>query len=251
VGYAKVFDQAGISWTLSSHASEAGNFGMFIGNFGVMQKVATRIKDGINELKPKRLVHGECGHAWRIAYSFWNTLIGPFDKLGLDPKYPAPQHICEFTYDLINRGALKLDKTANDDFVVTMHDSCNVARGARMGDSKGGQFEIPRALIKATCNKYVEMAPETIRERTFCCGGGGGILTDELMDIRIKGAMPRMQAYKSVKDSHGVNFMALICAICKAQFTKVFPYYGYEMEEVGGVHQLVGRAIVMGGKEGI
>jgi Fe-S oxidoreductase len=95
------------------------------------------------------------------------------------------------------------------------------------------------------------MSPETIRERTFCCGGGGGILTDELMDIRLKGAMPRMQAYKSVKDSHGVNFMALICAICKAQFTKVFPYYGYEMEEVGGVHQLVGRAIVMGGKEGI
>jgi Fe-S oxidoreductase len=251
VGYAKVFDQAGISWTLSSHASEAGNFGMFIGNYGVMEKVATRIKEGINELKPKRLVHGECGHAWRIAYSFWNTLIGPFDKLGLDPKYPAPQHICEFTYDLINRGALKLDKTANDEFVVTMHDSCNVARGARMGNSPGGQFEIPRALIKATCNKYVEMSPETIRERTFCCGGGGGILTDELMDVRIKGAMPRMQAYKSVKDSHGVNFMALICAICKAQFTKVFPYYGYEMEEVGGVHQLVGRAIVMGGKEGI
>lgn len=249
VGYAKVFDQAGISWTLSSHASEAGNFGMFIGNFGVMQKVATRIKEGINELKPKRLVHGECGHAWRIAYSFWNTLIGPFDSL--DPNYPAPQHICEFTYDLIKRGALKLDKTANDEFVVTMHDSCNVARGARMGNSPGGQFEIPRALLKATCNKVVEMSPETIRERTFCCGGGGGILTDELMDIRIKGAMPRMQAYKAVKDSHGVNFMALICAICKAQFTKVFPYYGYEMEEVGGVHQLVGRAIVMGGKEGI
>ncbi len=86
VGYAKVFDQAGISWTLSSHASEAGNFGMFIGNYGVMEKVATRIKEGIQELKPKRLIHGECGHAWRIAYSFWNTLIGPFDKLGLDPR---------------------------------------------------------------------------------------------------------------------------------------------------------------------
>jgi len=248
-GYAKVFKQAGISWTLSSHASEAGNFGMFIGNFGVMRKVASRIREGIEEIKPKRLIHGECGHAWRIAYSFWNTLIGPFDSL--DPKYPAPQHICEFTHDLIKRGALKLDKTANDEFVVTMHDSCNVARGARMGNSPGGQFEIPREIIRATCNKYVDMAPETIREKTYCCGGGGGILTDELIDIRIKGAMPRMQAYKAVKDSHGVNFLALICAICKAQFTKVLPYYGYPMEEVGGVHQLVGRAIVLGGKEGL
>ena len=32
IGYAKVFHEAGISWTLSSHASEAANFGMFIGS---------------------------------------------------------------------------------------------------------------------------------------------------------------------------------------------------------------------------
>src|SRR5512135_2200455 len=236
-GYAKVFKQAGISWTLSSHASEAGNFGMFIGNYGVMRNVAKRIREGIEEIKPKRLIHGECGHAWRIAYSFWNTLIGPFDSL--DPKYPAPQHICEFTYDLIKRGALKLDKTANDEFTVTFHDSCNVARGARMGNSPGGQFEIPRALIKASCNKFVDMAPDTIREKTFCCGGGGGILTDELIDIRVKGALPRMEALKNVVDSDGVNFMATICAICKAQFSKVLPYYKFNMNMIGGVHQLV------------
>ena len=248
-GYAKVFHQAGISWTLSSYASEAGNFGLFNGNLEHMRKIASRIRVGIEEIKPKRLVHGECGHAWRVAYSFWNTLIGPFDSL--DPKYPAPQHICEFTNDLIKRGALKLDKTANDEFVVTFHDSCNVARATRMGDRPGGQFEIPRAVIKAVCNKYVDMHPDTIREKTFCCGAGGGLLADEIIDVRIKGAMPRMQAYKAIKDSHGANFFALICAICKAQFTKMFPYYGFPMEEVGGIHQLVGRAIVLGGKEGI
>ncbi|MEK9784416.1 MAG: (Fe-S)-binding protein, partial [Gammaproteobacteria bacterium] len=40
IGYAKVFHQAGISWTLSSYASEAANFGIFIGNYENMQKVA-------------------------------------------------------------------------------------------------------------------------------------------------------------------------------------------------------------------
>jgi len=248
-GYAKVFHQAGISWTLSSHASEAGNFGLFNGNFEHMRKVASRIRDAIETIKPKRLIHGECGHAWRVAYSFWNTLIGPFDSL--DPKYPAPQHICEFTNDLLKRGALKIDKTANDEFVVTFHDSCNVARGSRMGDRPGGQFEVPREVIKGVCNKYVDMAPETIKERTFCCGAGGGLLADEIMNVRIAGVMPRMQAYKTIKDTNGANFFALICAICKAQFTKMFPYYGFEMEEVGGIHQLVGRAIVLGGKEGV
>jgi Fe-S oxidoreductase len=247
IGYAKVFHQAGISWTLSSYASEAGNFGIFMGSYNGMQKVASRVGQAVRDLKVKRLVIGECGHAYRIAYSFWNTLIGPFDTL--DPKYPAPQHICEFTYDLINRGALRLDKSANDEFVVTYHDSCNVARATRMGDIPGGQFEIPRAIIKACCNKFVDMPQETIRENTFCCGGGAGLLTDEMLDVRVKGAMPRMQALKQVVDSHGVNFYALICAICKAQSTKIFPMYGFPMAMVGGIHQLVSRAIVLGAKE--
>ena len=86
----------------------------------------------------------------------------------------------------------------------------------------------------------------TIRERTFCCGGGGGLLTDDLMEIRVKGALPRVEALKHVVDGHKVNFMAMICAICKAQFTKVLPYYGFDMRMVGGVHQLVSRAIRLG-----
>jgi Fe-S oxidoreductase len=247
IGYAKVFHQAGISWTFSSTASEAGNFGIFVGSYAHMQKIALRVKKAIEELRPKRLIVGECGHAWRVAYSFWNTLMGPFDSL--DPRYPRPQHICEFTLDLVKRGAIKLDKSANDEFVVTFHDSCNVARGARMGDRPGGQFTIPRELIKAAVNRYVDMDQDTIMEKTFCCGGGGGLLTDELMEVRLQGAMPRMQALHNVMETHGVNFMALICAICKAQFTKVMPKYGVPMSVAGGVHQLVGRAIELGAKE--
>jgi Fe-S oxidoreductase len=246
LGYAKVFHQAGISWTFSSTASEAGNFGMFIGNYSQMQQVASRVRDAIEELRPQRLVVGECGHAWRIAYSFWNTLIGPFDML--DSKYPTPQHICEFTLDLVERGAIKLDKSANDEFTVTFHDSCNVARGSAMGDKPGGQFTIPRELIKASCNKYVEMEKGTTHEETFCCGGGGGLLSDEILQIRIQGAMPRMQAVHKIMESDDVNFMALICAICKAQFSKIMPKYGVPMTMAGGVHQLVGRAIEVGAK---
>ena len=162
-----------------------------------------RIREAALELGVKRIVVGECGHAWRVAYSFWNTLIGPFDFL--DPRYPVPQHICEFTYDLIQKGALTFDKSANDDKVVTFHDSCNVARASRMGNLPGGQFVIPRAVIKAVVNKYVDMAPETTHEATFCCGGGGGLLTDDLMELRVKGALPRMQALRRVVEEHGVT----------------------------------------------
>ncbi|MBF0142349.1 MAG: (Fe-S)-binding protein [Magnetococcales bacterium] len=249
MGYAKVFHQAGISFTISSYASEAANFGMFIGSFDQKRKIAARIAKQARELGVKRLVVGECGHAWRVAYSFWNTLAGPWDFL--DPNYPVPQHICEFTYDLYKKGALVFDRDANDDKVVTFHDSCNVARATRMGDRPGGQMMIPRELIRATCNRFVEMDPDTIGEKTFCCGGGGGLLTDELMELRVKGAMPRVTALKRVMEDKEVNFLGLICAICKAQFSKILPIYGIPMETVGGVHQLVSNAIQLGAKRGI
>jgi len=245
IGYAKVFHEMGVNWTLSSHASEAGNFGMFIGSYETMQGVAMRIRQAAIDLGVKRIVHGECGHAWRIAYSFWNTLIGPWDFL--DQNYPIPQHICEYTWDAMQQNKFRFNKEENDHRVVTFHDSCNVARATRMGDKSGGQFEIPRNVIKEVCNKYVEMDPATTKEATYCCGGGGGLLTDDLMEIRVKGALPRMEALHEVVEEKGVTTMAAICAICKSQFTKVLPYYKMPMDMIVSVHQLVSDAIVLKG----
>ena len=257
MGYAKVLHEAGVSWTVSSYASEAANFSMFIGSYDNLKIVAERIRKAAIDLGVKRIIVGECGHAWRVAYSFWNTTAGigsggndPYAKQlqdQLDHSYPIPQHICEFTYDLIQKDKLRFDKSQNDHRTVTFHDSCNVARGSRMGDWAGGQFDIPRAVIKAACNNYVDMDPDTIKEKTFCCGGGGGILTDDLMEIRVKGALPRMEALNDVVKESGVTHLAAICAICKAQFAKILPYYKFPMDMIVSTHQLVGEALVMTG----
>ena len=247
MGYAKVFHEAGVSWTISSKASEAANFGMFIGSYENMRKLALRIREAAIDLGVKRIVFGECGHAWRVGYSFLNTLAGPFDFL--DQNYPIPQHICEFTHDLIKQDKLRFNKEENDHMTITFHDSCNVARGAGMGGYEGGQFEIPRAVIKAACNNYYDMDDDTILDATFCCGGGGGLLTDDLMEIRVKGAMPRMQALKKITEEHGVTHLAAICAICKSQFAKTLPYFGFTMDQIVSVHQLVSSALVMKGSE--
>jgi Fe-S oxidoreductase len=247
IGYAKVFHAAGTSWTLSTKASEAGNFGMFIGNYEQMRKIALRIRDAARELGVKRIIFGECGHAWRVAYAFLNTLAGPWDFL--DPRYPVPQHILDFTWDLIRRGGIRLDKSGNDNMVLTVHDSCNVARATRIGDFAGSQFVIPREVIAACVPKFVDMHPDSTHEKTFCCGGGGGLLTDELLELRVKGAKPRMEALNDVVEREGVTHMASMCAICKAQFTKVLPSYGFDREMVVSVHQLVSNAIVLGHKD--
>ena len=244
IGYAKVFHQAGISWTLSSHASEAANFGLFIGSYENMRAVSLRIREAALALGVKRIVFGECGHAWRVAYSFLNTLAGPFDFL--DPRFPVPQHIIEVTHALMTTGALRIDMSANDERRVTFHDSCNVARASRMGDTPGGQFKLPREVLRGVCNHFFDMSPESTGESTFCCGGGGGLLTDDLVELRVKGALPRMEAFKEVIDRHQVTHMAAICAICKSQFAKIMPYYGFEMDQILSVHQLVGDALVLG-----
>ena len=257
IGYAKVFHGAGLSWTLSSYASEAANFSMFIGSYDNMRKQAERIRDAALELGVKRIVVGECGHAWRVAYSFWNTLAGIGSGAGADDRYarmlqkqlahtyPIPQHIVETTSDLLAKGAVKLDPSRNDDKIVTYHDSCNVSRASRMGDAPGGQFTLPRELIKNAVNRYVDMPADTIHDSTYCCGGGGGLLTDDLMELRVKGALPRMEALGEVIRDNGVTHMAAICAICKTQFAKVLPYYGFQMDQIISLHQLVGDAIVL------
>ena len=255
IGYAKVFHQSGVSWTLSSYASEAANFGMFIGNYDVMKQGALRIRKAALDLNVKRVIVGECGHAWRVAYSFWNTLTGLGSggndeyslklQQQLDSNYPQPQHIIEFTYDLIQQDKLLFDKSKNDHRVVTFHDSCNVARGSNMGDIENGQFILPREVIKAACNNFSDMPKGTIKASTFCCGGGGGLLTDDLIELRIKGAKPRMHALKQSEERNGVNTLAAICAICKSQFSKVLPNYEFDPYMIVSVHQLVSDAIIL------
>jgi hypothetical protein len=58
-----------------------------------------------------------------------------------------------------------------------------------------------------------------------------------------------MQALKQVVEAHGVTHMAAICAICKSQFAKVMPEYGFEMDAIVSLHQLVSNAIVLDGQE--
>jgi Fe-S oxidoreductase len=227
MGYAKVFYALGASWTTSTYCNEAGNFGLFL-NYRNLKMVNKRIVEAAQMLKVKRIIWGECGHAWRAGL-YTDTLSGPLGFL--DPPYPV--HICEYSADMIKRGAFKLDKSANDDVLVTYHDPCNPSRA-------GGLLEEPRAIVRAVCNRFVEMPANTIREKTFCCGGGGGLLTVEIMPVRMAGGMPRAEACRST----GANYLCTPCAICKAQLPEVMKHWKVPAK-VGGVHDLLSKALVL------
>jgi Fe-S oxidoreductase len=242
MGYAKVFHQAGIRWTLSTHASEAANFALFSGSEADMSTLARSIVEAARALGVRKLVFGECGHAWRVAHNFLETLTGPLDFLA--SGFRRAIHIVEITHELMQRDALAIDPSRNDHRIVTFHDSCNMARASQLGSSPRGQFELPRAILRKSCNHFVDMADATINEFTYCCGAGGGLLNDEQFELRVLGSSPRMGAYQEVVERHGVTHMVSICAICKTQLSAMMPEFGRERAEVLSLHQVVGDALV-------
>jgi Fe-S oxidoreductase len=251
LGLLAVLHEVGLDYTFSTYASEGGNFGLF-SSHELMKRLNAKVYEEARRLGVKWILGGECGHMWRVFHQYMDTMNGPADFLET-PVSPVTGtrfahaagtkavHVCEFTADLVHHGRLRLDPRRNDHWSVTFHDSCNPSRAM-------GLLEEPREILRAVCTKFHEMPEETIRERTFCCGSGAGLGTDENFEARMRGGLPRATAVAHVRDRHGVNLVACICAIDKATLPTLFEYWVPGME-VAGVHELVGNALVMRGEK--
>ncbi len=251
MGYMMLFHEIGLDVTLSTFSSEGGNFGFFTSN-EMAKRLHSKIYAEAKRLKVKWILGGECGHMWRVWHQYHNTWYGPIDFLE-EPVSPITGtkfenarsnkivHITEFTADLIKHGKIKLDPSRNDHLTVTFHDSCNTSRGM-------GLLEEPRFIIKNVCNNFYEMPSNTIRENTFCCGSGSGLNASENMELRLRGALPRANALKYVREKFGVNTLANICQIDRATLQTLVNYWVPDVR-VAGVHELVGNALVMKGEK--
>ena len=251
LGYLLLFHEIGLDYTWSSYASEGGNFGFFH-SAELAKRLNAKIYSEAKRLGVKWVLGGECGHMWRVVHQYMDTFNGPADFLEM-PVSPVTRtvfdhakstkmvHICEFTADLIKNNKLKFDPRRNAKWKVTYHDSCNVSRGM-------GLLEEPRFILRNVCPEFYEMPENTIRERTFCCGSGSGLGSDENMEMRLRGGLPRANAVKHVQKEYGVNLLACICAIDKATLPPLLEYWVPGVE-VGGVHELVGNALLVRGEK--
>ena len=246
MGYMLLFHELGIDYTWSTYASDGGNFGLFTSH-EMMKRLNAKIYAEAERLGVKWILGGECGHMWRVINQYMDTMNGPADFLEV-PKSPITGtvfenarstkmiHLMEFVADLIRHDKLNLDKSRNDHINVTFHDSCNPARAM-------GIFEEPRYVIRNVCNNFHEMPENTIREQTFCCGGGAGLGTDENMEMRLRGGLPRGSAVRHVQEKHGVNQLAAMCAIDRATLVTVCDYWAPGVK-VTGITELVVNAMV-------
>lgn len=251
MGYLLLFEAIGLDYTWSTYASEGGNFGLFTSN-EMMKKLNGKMYAEAKRLGVKWILGGECGHMWRVIHQYMDTMNGPTDFLEV-PKSPITGtvfdnakstkmvHISEFTADLIKNGKIKFDKSRNAHVLPTFHDSCNPARAM-------GLLDEPRYILDHVVDKWYEMPENTIRERTFCCGSGTALNTDEIMELRMRSGLPRANAVKYVHEKHGVNTLSCVCAIDRATLSTLMSYWVPEVE-VAGLSELVGNALVIEGEQ--
>ena len=224
LGVAKMFHVLGVNWTIPSTVLEAANFGLLF-NLNAMKVHNAKLKEAAEALGAKLIVQGECGHGWRAAKMYTEGFEGtvPFGLV----------HVHEYCAEHLDKLPLKKMPLR-----VTLHDPCNYSRG-------GGMIEQPRKILRACVTEFVEMTPN--REDNFCCGGGSGILMDEMLEIRMQLGKKKAEQVQALGK---LDYLAIPCSICKAQIPPVMKHYGLEGFEMGGLMDLVGKAMVLGASGG-
>jgi Fe-S oxidoreductase len=157
---AVVMDVAGVSWTMPATPGwDNSDMAMFTGDNEIMGRLKRSHFETAARLKVKKIVMGECGHAFRSVYDVGNRWLG-----WRMPPIPIV-HAIDFYYDLLKEGRIKIAKKFEEP--VTLHDPCNVVRG-------GGLHEKARYVVNAICDNLVEMHPN--RDHNYCCCAGGGVI---------------------------------------------------------------------------
>jgi Fe-S oxidoreductase len=231
MGVAKVFHALGMAdrWTMSSKCFDGANYGLFTGNDSDMKAANKRYVEEAQRLGCKVLLMGECGHAHRIMKMI-------MEKAGWWGQLPfAITNCLQWTADIIRSNRLQFDTSKNQQ-PVTYHDPCNFGRSCGIVDE-------PRIILQASCADFREMYPN--RAENWCCGGGGGLSAmDDIRDFRMQ--ISGKKKLEQIRET-GARYVATACSNCKRQLTQLMESHREDIE-VGGVHDMLSRAIIINGK---
>jgi Fe-S oxidoreductase len=82
----------------------------------------------------------------------------------------------------------------------------------------------------------------------WCCGGGGGLSAmNEIREFRM--TVSGKKKHEQIKAT-GATYVAAACSNCKRQIGQLLEHHK-EAITVGGVHDMLSRAILVDGKPGV
>jgi len=219
---ARIFHQAGVSWTLCSEAFEATNSGLQIGDTEVAALLVERVVAGAEKLKVKSVISPECGHAYTAIR--WE---GP-NFIGRSYSFKVV-HILELLDDLFRNGKLKLSGKESER--LTFHDPCSIVR-------RGGVESQPRHLLDAIADNFIEM--EEHGAMNWCCGGGGGVSSNERAEpIKLK----VFNRKKTQLDELSVETIVTSCSNCRLVIEDGLEAYDMEKNIVGLTEMLADHLV--------
>ncbi len=207
---AVIMDVAGVDWTMPSGIGwDNSDMAMFTGDNEIMGRIKRTHYEAASRLKVKRIVMGECGHAFRSVYDMGNRWLG-----WREPPIPIV-HAIEFYYELLKSGKIKIAKKY--DQPVTLHDPCNVVRG-------GGLHEKARYVIRAICEELIEMHPN--REHNYCCAAGGGVINcgPPYKMTRVQGNKVKAEQLFAAK-AKGAKILVTPCHNCHSGLEDIVHHY--------------------------
>ena len=171
-------------------------------------------------LKDKRIITS-CAGCYRCFEEEYPKLLGEECKLNV-------VHITELLTELIEDGKIKFKGEVKGK--VTYHDPCELGREMKIYDQ-------PRIIIQNIPGiELVEMIRN--RERTWCCGGGGGV----------KGANPELSlkiGKEKVEEAlaTGAKIIVSACPSCKININDAIAAVGTELKTID-ITELVAQALV-------
>ena len=209
---ARVFSQAGVSWTIPSVGFEATNVGVQLGSRDVAAALLARIVEAADRLRVKYVISPECGHAYSALR--WE---GP-NLLGRPYAFKVVQ-ITELLDQLTREGRLRT--RGKDARRLTYHDPCQIVR-------RGGVAEAPRRLMHGVSGNFVEM-PAAGAE-SFCCGGGGGVSAIHRAE---KLRFAAFACKKRQVDATGAEALVTSCSNCRNVLEEAIDEYGMTLPVLG------------------
>lgn len=210
---ARIFKQAGISWTISTTAYEATNVGIQMGDKAVARTLVQRIVDAAETLGVKYVVSPECGHAYSALNWEGPNLVGKTYDFKV-------VHILELLDQLLRDGRIKTKKE-KDHRRMTFHDPCQIVR-------RGGIVHEPRRLLNAVSDNFIEM--ENAGTANVCCGGGGGVSTNPRAEtLRITAFAAKKRQLDDVKP----DALVTACGNCRNVLEEAIDEYEMTLPVLG------------------
>jgi len=210
---AAIMHMAGADWTMPSEPGwDNSDMCMFTGDFEMMGRIKRIHFESAQKLKVKRIVMGECGHAFRSIYDMGNR----WDGWKMSPV-PVIHSIAYF-WELMTEGKIKLAKKYPGP--VTVHDPCNVVRGR-------GLHEKLRELVRFLVDgDIIETASN--REHNLCCTAGGGVINcgPPFKNVRVAGSKAKAEELRAT----GVKTIVAPCHNCHGGLEDTVHAYKLGME---------------------